>query len=107
MGVAGGSLMPLPPRLGRPRTTDLREVVDALLYIASTGCQWRQLPTDFPPYTTVQGYFYRWFGDGTLHRINHALVMASREVAGREASPSWRDRQPVDEDHGGGWSARI
>lgn len=45
--VALSSDMPLPPRLGRPRTTDLREVVDALLYIASTGCQWRQLPTDF------------------------------------------------------------
>ena len=80
--------MPAPSRLGRPRTTDLREVVDALLYIASTGCQWRQLPTDFPPYTTVQGYFYRWSMDATLHRINHALVMTSREVAGREASPS-------------------
>jgi transposase len=80
--------MPAPLRRGRPRTTDLRAVVDALLYIASTGCQWRQLPMDFPPYTTVQGYFYRWSTDATLHRINHALVIASREVAGREASPS-------------------
>ena len=81
-------LMPAQSRLGRPRTTALRHVVDALLYIASTGCQWRQLPRDFPPYSTVQGYFYRWAEDGTLLRINHALVMASREAAGREASPS-------------------
>jgi transposase len=80
--------MPETSRLGRPRTTDLRSVVDALLYIASTGCQWRQLPKDFPPYSTVQGYFYRWAEDGTLMRINHALVMVSREAAGREASPS-------------------
>jgi len=46
------------------------------------------LPRDFPPYSTVQGYFYRWAEDGTLLRINHGLVMASREAAGREASPS-------------------
>ncbi len=80
--------MPEPSRLGRPRTTDLRNVVDALLYMASTGCQWRQLPRDFSPYSTVQGYFYRWAEDGTLSRINHALVMAAREAAGREASPT-------------------
>ena len=80
--------MPEPSRLGRPRTTDLRNVVDALLYMASTGCQWRQLPRDFAPYSTVQGYFYRWAEDGTLSRINHALVMAAREAAGREASPT-------------------
>jgi len=80
--------MPAQCRLGRPRTTDLRNVVDALLYIASTGCQWRQLPKDFPPYSTVQGYFYRWAEDGMLSRINHGLVMDAREAAGREASPS-------------------
>ena len=80
--------MPPPSRLGWPRTTDLRQVVDALLYVASTGCQWRQLPRDFPPYSTVQGYFYRWAEDGMLPRINHALVIAAREAAGREASPT-------------------
>ena len=80
--------MPEPSMLGRPRTTDLRNVLDALLYIASTGCQWRQLPRDFPPYSTVQSYFYRWAEDGTLPRINHALVMAAREAAGRAASPT-------------------
>lgn len=81
-------LMPPPRRRGRPREWDLREVVNALLYMASTGCQWRQLPKDFPPFTTVQGYFYGWRDEGRLERINHALVMASREEMGREASPS-------------------
>ena len=80
--------MPAPKRIGRPRTTDLREVVDAILYMASTGCQWRQLPKEFPPYSTVQDYFYVWSRDGTWLRMNHALVMAARERAGREPSPS-------------------
>lgn len=74
--------------LGRPRTTDLREVVNAILYLASTGCQWRMLPKDFPPVSTVQGYFYAWRDMRLWTTINHALVMAAREAAGREASPS-------------------
>jgi putative transposase len=80
----------LPPaaKLGRPRETKLRSVVNAILYMASTGCQWRQLPKEFPPYSTVQGYFYAWSRDGVFARINHALVMAAREKAGREASPT-------------------
>ena len=48
-------------------------MVDAILYMASSGCQWRQIPKDFPPYSTVQGYFYRWSREGMLARINHAL----------------------------------
>ena len=80
--------MPLPSPIGRPRTTDLRAVADAILYMASTGCQWRQLPKDFPPYSTVQGYFYDWSRSGMFAAINHMLVMASREATGREASPS-------------------
>jgi transposase len=80
--------MPPPKRLGRPRTTDLRDVVDALLYMASTGCQWAMLPKDFPPSSTVQRYFYEWRDSGLLATINHHLVMAAREAAGREASPS-------------------
>ena len=80
--------MPRRCRVGRRRSTELRAVVEALFYIASTGCQWRQLPKDFPPYSTVQGYFYAWVRDGRLELINHALVMASREKAGREASPT-------------------
>src|SRR6202522_3139126 len=81
-------LLPPASALGRPRATDMRTVIDAILYIASTGCQWRQLPKDFPPYSTVQGYFYAWRDEGRWQTINHALVMASREKDGREASPT-------------------
>lgn len=81
-------LMPVASKLGRPRTTDLRAVVEAILYMASTGCQWRAIPKDFPPYSTVQGYFYAWSHEGLLARINHMLVMALRERVGREASPT-------------------
>ncbi len=59
--------MPACRRFGRPQTTELREVVNALLYIASTGCQWRMLPKDFPPHSTGQAYFYEWL-DGGLWR---------------------------------------
>src|SRR6266849_4944787 len=81
-------LMPAPSSIGRPRTTNLRSVMNAILYMASTGCQWRQLPKEFPPYSTVQGYFYAWSREGVLASINHALVMAAREMVGREASPT-------------------
>ncbi|MFE0759294.1 IS5 family transposase [Inquilinus sp. NPDC058860] len=80
--------LPPPRRLGRPRTTDLRAVVNALFYIASSGCQWRLLPDSYPPYTTVQRFFYSWCDDGIWQRINHELVMLSREASGRAASPS-------------------
>ena len=80
--------MPDARRLGRPRVTDLRRVVEAMFYIATTGCQWRQLPREFPPYSTVQGYFYRWVREGRWTIINHALVMALREKMGREPSPT-------------------
>jgi putative transposase len=80
----------LPPARpgGRPRTTDLREVVNAILYLASSGCQWRMLPKDFPPLSTVQGYFYAWRDMGLWRSINHLLVMTARELEGREASPT-------------------
>ena len=80
--------LPKPRRLGRPRSTDLREVVNALLYIATTGCQWRMLPKDFPPCSTVQRYFYEWRALGIWGRINHHLVMEARELEGKEASPT-------------------
>jgi transposase len=80
--------MPKARRLGRPRKTDLRRVVDAIFFIAASGCQWRLLPKDFPPYATVQGYFYLWRDDGTWTAINHALAMAARERRGRDASPN-------------------
>jgi transposase len=81
-------LLPPASARGRPRATAMRAVIDAILYIASTGCQWRQLPKDFPPYSTVQGYFYAWSRGGIFASLNYTLVMASREAAGREASPT-------------------
>jgi transposase len=67
---------------------DLREVVNAILYLASTGCQWRMLPKDFPPVSTVQRYFHDWRDGGLGREISNMLVMHARELAGREASPT-------------------
>jgi transposase len=82
------SLMPPPRKNGRPRTTGLRDVFDAILYIATTGCQWRMLPNDFPPVSTVRGYFYSWRNDGLLDEINRKLVEATRLAEGRKAQPT-------------------
>jgi len=73
---------------GRRRTTDMREVVNALLYIASSGGAWRMLPKCFPPVSTVQRYFYAWRNTGLFETINTVLVMNLREIEGREAHPS-------------------
>jgi putative transposase len=73
---------------GRPRTTDMREVMNAILYIAGGGGQWRELPKDFPPVSTVRGYFYAWRDVGLWQTINHVLMMSTRGLEGREASPS-------------------
>jgi putative transposase len=81
-------LMPEAKHGGRPRTTNMRDVVEAILYIASSGCQWRMLPGDFPPVSTVRGYFYAWRGIGLWQSINQLLVMAAREIEGREAQPT-------------------
>jgi putative transposase len=81
-------LVPPPSRLGRPREHRLRTIVNAILYILATGCQWRALPKDFPPRSTVQGYFYRWRDDGTWHWINDRLVARARQGLGRKAGPS-------------------
>ena len=81
-------LMPEPAGVGRPRTTDLRGIVDAILYVLGTGCQWRALPKDFPPRSTVQGYFYRWRDDGTWHCINRQLVRWVRITIGRNPVPT-------------------
>ena len=80
--------MPPPAPRGRPRSVSLRVIVEAILYMLSTDCQWRQIPREFAPFTTVQAYFYRFSRDGTLARINHALVMMARDLAGRSASPT-------------------
>src|ERR1700730_5250725 len=73
---------------GRHRTVDMREVVNAILYILRTGCQWRNLPHDFPPWGTVHYYFWIWCNDGTWARIHDKLREMVRVEAGREREPS-------------------
>ena len=73
---------------GRRRTTDMRVVLNAILYIAGGGIAWRMLPKDFPPVSTVRGYFYRWRNEGTLSLMNFALVQLARKLEGKEPSPS-------------------
>lgn len=80
--------MPPRRRLGRPREVDLREIVRAIFYIVSTGCQWRALPSEFPPYSTVQSYFYAWRDTGRWHRIVRALVKQARRQLGRKPTPT-------------------
>src|SRR5450631_3339775 len=75
-------------RGGRRREIDVREVLNAIFYVLSTGCQWQALPKDLPPKSTAHYYFMLWDWDGTLERIHHALYVAVREQAGREASPT-------------------
>jgi transposase len=86
--VLVGPLIPPAKRGGNRRHVDVREIVNALMYILSTGCQWRALPKDLPPRSTVQDYFDLWSWDGTLDRIHHALYVKCRQQAGREASPT-------------------
>jgi transposase len=83
-----GSLIPPGKRGGDKRTVIMREIVNGLMYILSTGCQWRAIPKDLPPKSTVYDYFDLWTYDGTLDRIHHALYQQCREQAQREASPS-------------------
>ena len=75
-------------RGGRPRTVDVREVLNAIFYVLWTGCQWKALPKDLPPRSTVWAYLDLWDWDGTLGRIHHALYVEVREKAGRETSPT-------------------
>ena len=81
-------LIPPAKRGGRWRTVALREVVNGLMYILSTGCQWRAIPKNLPARSTLFDYLDRWEWDGTLARIHHALYVACREQAGRDASPT-------------------
>lgn len=71
-------------RGGRPAKYSRRRIVDAILYLDRTGCSWRQLPHDFPPWETVYDYFQRWAADGTTDRIHDALRDAARDAAGRD-----------------------
>ena len=83
-----GPLIPPAKKGGNKRTINERDVVDGVMYILSTGCQWAALPKDLPPRSTVNDYLHRWDDDGTLDRIHHALYVKCRELAGREASPT-------------------
>lgn len=80
--------LPAPSHVGRPREVDVREVMNAILYVLSTGCQWRALPGNFPPRSTVQYYFYLWRDQRLWRRINLALVRRSRAAMGRNIVPS-------------------
>lgn len=73
---------------GNKRTVEIRQVLNGLMYILSTGCQWRAIPKDLPPRSTVHDYLERWTWDGTLERIHHVLYVKCREQASREASPT-------------------
>src|ERR687884_1862182 len=81
-------LIPPARRGGRRRTVDVREVLDGIFYVLATGCQWRALPKDLPPRSTVHDYLMLWAWDGTLGRLHHALFVQARERAGKEASPT-------------------
>src|SRR5215210_829509 len=83
-------LIPPAKRGGRPRTTNIRNLLDGLFYLVRTGCQWRHLPPPpiFPPWRTVYGYMRAFLRDGVWESIRHHHVVMLREGAGREASPS-------------------
>ena len=80
--------LPQPCRVGRPREVNLRAVMNAILYVLMTGCQWRALPKDFPPRSTVQYYFYLWRDQRIWRRISLALVRRARRALGRDLTPS-------------------
>ena len=81
-------LIPPTKRGGNKRTVNVREMVNGLMYILGTGCQWAALPKDLPPRSTVNRYFKRWDHDRTLDRLHQALYVQCREQAGRDASPT-------------------
>ena len=102
-------LIPPAKRGGNKRTVNMREVVNGLMYILGTGCQWAATPKDLAPRSTVHDYFARWNWDGTLGRLHHVLYVQCRERAGREASPSVGiiDSQSVKSAEKGGVRTRM
>jgi transposase len=82
------SMIPSAKRGGRRRKIDAREILNGIMYVLGTGCQWRYIPKDLPPRSTLHRYFQRWQYDGTWQRIQFKLYQQCREVADREASPT-------------------
>ncbi len=81
-------LIPPAKRGGRRREIDVRQVLNGIMYVLSTGCQWRYIPRDLPPRSTLHDYLQRWDYDGTLGKIHYALYQKCREQADRKASPT-------------------
>ena len=102
-------LIPPGKRGGGKRTVVMREVMNGLMYILSTGCQWRAIPKDLPPRSTLYDYFDLWSWDGTLERIHHALYGECREQEERQASPTAAiiDSQSVKSAEKGGRTIRM
>ncbi len=103
-------LIPPARRGGGKRTVDMCAVVNGLMYVLGTGCQWRALPKDLPARSTVHGYFRDWTHDGTLDRLHHAVYFQCRNQAGRETAPTAAiiDSQSVKSaEKGGGRSMRT
>jgi transposase len=80
--------LPTPKGTGRPWRWPVREIINAIFYVLRSGCPWRQMPTDLPPWSTAYRWFAAWRDDCLFERINHSLVIADRERVGRQASPS-------------------
>ena len=76
------------PHLPPQKRVPVRNILDAILYVLTTGCQWRQLPKDFPPKSTVHDYLVDWQSDGTLARLHYALYTEVRVLADRQATPT-------------------
>ena len=102
-------LIPPAKEGGRPRTTDMREVINAMVYVDRTGCQWRALPHDFPPWSTIWNYFRTWRNAGTWRRMHTALREQVRRSVGRESTPSAAiiDSQSVKTSQKGGRAAMM
>ncbi|CAK0741935.1 transposase [Gammaproteobacteria bacterium] len=81
-------LLPAPKPGGRPRTVKLRKIINGILYLTRSGCQWRMLPKEYPPWSTVYWYFREWRLDGTWERIHHELREEVRVQAGRTPQPT-------------------